>query len=73
MAQALTVNQLLEECKRVKKAGHGNKKVIISGDDEGNSFHELFYGINTKAEDFDMNCMPYGVDSKNINEYVILG
>lgn len=28
------------------KAGNGKRYIMISGDDEGNSYHELFYGFS---------------------------
>lgn len=46
----LTVNQLLELCKKQVKKGNGNKHIIISNDDEGNGYHTLFYAFTDDAE-----------------------
>ena len=45
MEQTLTVNQLLKECLEQISKGNGEKRVFISTDDEGNGFHNLFYGL----------------------------
>lgn len=47
----VTVNELLEECKKLKKKGLGDRQVYISRDDEGNGFHPLFYTFQTDAEE----------------------
>lgn len=47
----MTVNELLEECKKLKKKGLGDRQVYISQDDEGNGFHPLFYAFQTDAEE----------------------
>lgn len=47
----ITVNQLFELCKEQKANGNGDKKIFISMDDEGNGFHELFYGFTENEED----------------------
>ena len=77
--EALTINQLAALCADAKSKGLGNKKILISDDDEGNGYHELFFGITTNLEDmFTPNSyapqLPYGVDNdKAIKDYVILG
>ena len=73
----ITIDQLLEECKKQKALGNGGKKILISSDDEGNGYHELFYGftptIDKEGKDFFEESMaqkPYDINTK---EYVILG
>lgn len=74
----ITIDQLLEECKKQKALGNGGKKILISSDDEGNGYHELFYGftptIDKDGKDFFEGEFapnkPYDIDTK---EYVILG
>ena len=46
----LTVNQLMEFCKKQIEKGNGNKHIIISNDDEGNGYHTLFYEFTDDAE-----------------------
>ena len=46
---ALTVAELLEFCKKQVRAGNGEKKILISRDDEGNGYHGLFYQFTSDA------------------------
>ena len=79
--KTLTIAQLMADCISEVKKGNGDKKVMISNDDEGNGFHELFFGITSGDSMKEMGeylvknlCMlPHGVDESNISEYVILG
>ncbi len=70
--KALTVDELYSilRCERIK--GNGEKKILLTTDDEGNGCHELFFGISP-IDGFDYMYMPFGVTRENINEYVLLG
>ena len=69
--KTITVYELYRVCRERIREGHGNKKILISTDDEGNGYHELFYGINTNIKEFeDISEMPFGID---LDEYVLLG
>lgn len=69
---AITVNDLLSACKKQVSAGNGEKKILISSDDEGNYYHEMFflftpakgkdidYALPVSAEDFDKNYLILG-------------
>jgi hypothetical protein len=49
---------------------------MISRDDEGNGYHELFFGISDPTKIFGGKYppeLPYGVNSTNLKEYVVLG
>jgi hypothetical protein len=72
--ETLTVKQLLQACKEEIAKGNGDKHILISGDDEGNSFHELFYLFShLKGEDISYG-LPFGVSEDNVNaKYIILG
>ena len=48
----MTVFDLYNECIRQVSRGNGDKKVVISDDNEGNSFHGLFFGFTKWSEDF---------------------
>ena len=39
----LTLRELAMACAEQLKKGNGDKIVLLSGDDEGNSYHTLFY------------------------------
>ena len=46
----LTVLELWTFCNKQIKEGNGAKKVLITTDDEGNGYHNLFYGF---TDDYD--------------------
>lgn len=41
----IKLKDLHEACKKLMKEGHGDKHLIISGDNEGNSYHGMFYTL----------------------------
>lgn len=57
------------------KNGKGSKKILISSDDEGNSYHELFFALTDVDKCIsDGYMLPYGVDMKKAKEeYIVLG
>lgn len=78
MIRAITVKQLQKHCEAAIKNGYGDKKILISRDDEGNEYHELFFSFTPADKIFDESiydaALPHGVTSeKAINEYIILG
>lgn len=75
--KGITIKQLYEECARQIKAGRGDRHVLISQDDEGNGYHELFYGFSPDL-DFSQPGMdwmlPCGVTAEDVErEYIVLG
>ena len=76
MAQAITVNALIALLQAAKAKGHGNKKILISDDDEGNGYHLMFFAVTDKTKEFFaspyMN-LPCGVKRAELEDYVILG
>ena len=78
--KTLTIAQLMADCISEVKKGNGDKKILISNDDEGNGFHELFFGITSGDNMKEMEqylsensyMVPFGV-ADNLSEYVILG
>ena len=74
--KGITIEQLYKECAKQINAGNGKRHIIISGDDEGNSFHELFYGFSPCRDAIgdDSYMYPYGVTPEQAeNEYITLG
>lgn len=75
--EAVTVEQLANMCNNLVRGGKGKKKIMISSDDEGNEYHELFFGFTEDASSlFDGECpplMPCGVTKENIKNYIVLG
>lgn len=77
MNSAITIDKLYTMLKEARSKGLGKKKIMISSDDEGNEYHELFFGITENVKDVFAGryapFLPYGVTKDNINDYVILG
>lgn len=76
MNSAITVNQLYAILRNCIKNGNGGKKILISDDDEGNGYHELFFGITPSKDIISMvgANLPFNVTEEDaINNYVILG
>lgn len=48
--KALTINDLYDECQKQIVNGNGNKVIMIPSDDEGNSYHYLWYSFTTMEE-----------------------
>jgi hypothetical protein len=77
--EGITVQKLASLLTQEIAKGNGKKKVMLSNDDEGNGYHEMFFGVT----DIDGNMasmfeamsymLPYGVNAENISNYVILG
>lgn len=72
---AITIEQLYQELGRWIAIGKGKKKILLSNDDEGNGYHEMFYMVSGVEGNIGESCqLPYGVkiyDAKK--DYVILG
>ena len=49
--EAITVRELLSKCGELIKAGFGDKKILLTNDDEWNGYHELFDGFFTTTGD----------------------
>ena len=73
--KGITIEQLYKECAKQMKAGNGKRHIMISSDDEGNGFHELFYGFSPVTDTFpDGSILPYGVTPEEADkEYITLG
>ena len=69
----LTVNQLLEFCKKQIEKGNGNKHIIISNDDEGNGYHTLFYEFTDDAETLEYILEDEHDGTHTVNNCVCLG
>lgn len=75
--KAITVNDLAKMCEVAKLQGLGNKKILLSDDDECNGFHEAFEGISLVGDTFEGQFAPHlhvwGVDKNMVKEdYVII-
>lgn len=75
MAKAITVKQLYAELGKLIKQGNGNRKIMLTQDDECNGIHECwFYPSIWSAEEVGYINLPFGVSAKDVAEnYVVLG
>lgn len=79
--KGITVEHLYKECERMIKAGYGKRHIMISNDDEGNGFHELFYGFSPDlqneidfGESWAAGMLPGGVTAAQAKKsYIPLG
>jgi hypothetical protein len=75
--KTITVNELAAFVKKAQKKVLGDKKILISADDEGNEYHELFFGFTDNLSEMLSGVYPptlHGVEIEEaIRDYVILG
>jgi hypothetical protein len=72
--KTLTIDELYSilRCERIK--GNGSKKILISDDDEGNGYHECFFGVTPVSEDLIAYAFLHGVSKEDaMKDYVALG
>lgn len=62
--EQLTIRTLYEYCQREMKKGNGDKKIVISDDNEGNGFHGLFFAFT------ELKRTPQGIYGEEIREYI---
>lgn len=43
--EQIKLKELFEACRVLMKAGHGEKSLVISDDNEGNGYHGMFYTL----------------------------
>ena len=74
--KGITIEQLYLECAKQINAGNGKRHIMISDDDEGNGYHELFFGFSPCKDTIgdDAYMYPYGVTPEQAQkEYITLG
>lgn len=49
----ITIDQLIKAAQDAKKKFGGNKYVLLSNDEEGNGYHECYYGVTDAREILD--------------------
>lgn len=71
----LSVKDLYNECKTQIERGNGDRKIMISQDDEGNGYHYLFFGMATGEEmkDDDMFMMSIDKNITPVDDVIVLG
>ena len=75
--KTVTVNQLKVMVDNLVRGGKGEKKIMITSDDEGNEYHELFFGFTEDVENVFSDqyspFLPAGVTREQLKDYIILG
>ncbi len=49
--KGITVKELCDDLRKEILAGNGDKTILISSDDEGNSYHTLWYTIQSDIDE----------------------
>lgn len=69
----ITVEQLKAVCELEIENGNGDKQIYISTDDEGNSYHPLFFTFTPLTNDNKAFFEAWGRDELDPNKHIILG
>ena len=71
----MTVKCLYDELRRVVEAGHGDKKIVIADDNEGNGYHGMFCGVLDDPEEIEISIEAglYDSEETDPNKIVIIG
>ncbi len=72
MTDGITVKELAQMVLQEIKNGNGDKRILISQDDEGNGFHTLYYGFTSDKKTIKAYA-DNGVGITDINEIILLG
>lgn len=71
----MTVKELAALCLQEVEKGNGDKKIVISDDNEGNGYHGLFYGFTAfeESEQEYLGSMIYDTQEKDCKKTIMLG
>lgn len=75
MVHVLTVDKLYKELSKARKMGMGKKKIMLSDDEEGNSYHLCFYAVTPAKDVFgdEPYGLPFSVKKEDLDDYVVVG
>lgn len=72
--KAITVEELARLAKSEVAKGNGKKQILLSADDEGNEFHQMYFGFTPTDK---VLCGKYppltDIGDNDPNDYIILG
>lgn len=72
--KGITVKELYDDLRQEILAGNGDKTILISSDDEGNSYHTLWYTIQSDIDKIrKIKEATWFHDDDNPEEVVLLG
>ena len=64
MNRQMTVKKLLKLCQEEVKKGNGDQFIVVADDNEGNSYHGMFYGFSDAIE-LDIQAREFGGSIEN--------
>ena len=72
--KGITIDKLYEMCKEQKALGNGKKKILMTSDDEGNRYHQAWFGLEdgNDCKDYIQMGQLCATESKNLSDYVVL-
>lgn len=74
MAYTVKVKDLARICAEELKKGNGDKKIMLSDDEEGNGYHNLFFGFTPVSEEILAYTSLHDCTKEEaLKDYVILG
>ena len=72
--KGITIKELYEDLRQEILAGNGDKTILISSDDEGNSYHTLWFRVQSDVDEIrKIKEATWFHDDNNPEEVVILG
>lgn len=72
--KGITIKELYEDLRQEILAGNADKTILISSDDEGNSYHTLWYTIQSDVDEIrKVKELVDFHDNNNPEEVVLLG
>lgn len=72
--KGITIKELYEDLRQEILAGNGDKTILISSDDEGNSYHTLWFTVQSDVDEIrKIKEATWLHDDNNPEEVVILG
>lgn len=73
-ANGITIKELYDDLHQEILAGNGDKTILISSDDEGNSYHTLWYTVQSDIDEIkEIKKSTWFHDDNDPKEVVLLG
>ena len=72
--KGITIKELYEDLRQEILAGNADKTILISSDDEGNSYHTLWYTIQSDVDEIkEIKKSTWFHDDNDPEEVVLVG
>lgn len=73
-ANGITIKELYDDLHQEILAGNGDKTILISSDDEGNSYHTLWYTVQSDIDEIkEIKKSTWFHDDNDPEKVVLLG